>query len=100
MKPTKAAPKKRSKPESDEENSDLDDDTMNDDSLLSTTPPSNKKSKKAPVAKKPSNNPLQEMANESFSNEITASPKPKKGSNTEKYQKVSAILSMRRQGRC
>jgi DNA topoisomerase-2 len=93
---TKApATKKRAKPESDAENSDMDHNSNNDDSLLSNTPPAAKKQKKLPGPKKSSGKPLQSIENESFAamDEDTASkPKPKgKAANdaSDKYQKIS-----------
>jgi DNA topoisomerase-2 len=92
---TKApATKKRPKPESDAENSDLDHDSANDDSLLSNTPPA---AKQKPGPKKSSGKPLQSIENESFAAMDEASfskPKPKGKAATdanEKYQKISHI---------
>jgi DNA topoisomerase II len=65
-KAAKAAPKKRRKADSDDENSDVDvgmNDSLHDDSLLSNTPPSAKRQKKVPPAKKSSGKPLQEIDN-------------------------------------
>jgi DNA topoisomerase-2 len=91
---TKApATKKRPKPESDAENSDLDRDSANDASLLSNTPPAAKKQKPAP--KKSSGKPLQSIENESFAamdEDSSSKPKPKGKAATdanEKYQKIS-----------
>ncbi|KAK5125991.1 DNA topoisomerase 2 [Meristemomyces frigidus] len=91
-----AKPKKRAKPESDEENDD--DISMNDDSLLSNTPPSAKKQKKAPAPKKTASKPLAEVENESFNfdgaAEMEPKPKPKaqkKGTATEQYQKLTQL---------
>lgn len=95
LKPVKAAPKKRAKPTSDDENSERDEPSIHDDSLLSNTPPSNKKQKKAPAPKKTGGKPLQEMENETIATETIATDmveaKPKKGSNTDKYQKVGSM---------
>ncbi|KAK1039843.1 DNA topoisomerase 2, partial [Friedmanniomyces endolithicus] len=93
-----AAPKtkKRSKPESDEENSDIDA-HANDDSLLSNTPPSAKKQKKAPARSKAAvSKPLMELENESFNFDGAADEKPvpkaqKKGTSTEQYQKLTQL---------
>ena len=90
IKTTKAPSKKKAKVESDEENSDVDGVTLDDDSLLLDTPPASRKQKKAPASKKAAGKPLREMENESAANDIMDSPKPKKGSNTDKYQKASA----------
>ncbi|KAK4569413.1 DNA topoisomerase 2 [Recurvomyces mirabilis] len=100
LKTTKAAPKpkKRSKPDSDDENSDVDmDNGTNDDSLLSNTPPSAKKQKKAPAPRaKAAAKPLMEVENESFQMDGAADerPKPKaqkKGTSTEQYQKLTQL---------
>ncbi|KAK4540471.1 DNA topoisomerase 2 [Oleoguttula mirabilis] len=98
LKLPKAAPKprKRAKPDSDEENGDDDDIAMNDDSLLSNTPPSAKKQKKAPPPKKTASKPLAEVENESFNFDGAAEtePKPKaqkKGTATEQYQKLTQL---------
>lgn len=97
MKVTKAAPKKRAKPDSDEENSDID--LLDDDSLLSNdnTPPQAKKPKKAAARPaKASSKPLVEMENESF-NMIASPDKPpsakkgKKGGATDQYQKLTQL---------
>lgn len=89
-------PKKRAKPESDEENDD--DISMDDDSLLSNTPPSAKKQKKAPATKKAPSKPLAEVENESFNFDGVAEEKPKpkptaqkKGTATEQYQKLTQL---------
>ena len=88
-------PKKRAKPDSDEENSDHDGDSMDDDSLLSNTPPSNKKQKKAPAAKKTASKPLQEVENESFAFDGASDAKPKagakKGAASDQYQKLTQL---------
>lgn len=90
----KPAPKKRPKPDSDEENSDPD---LDDDSLLSNSPPPAKKPKtapKAPAAKKAAGKPLDEIDNEAYGDMdgsqdgAMVKPKPKKGTATEQYQKV------------
>ncbi|KAI6093516.1 type II DNA topoisomerase [Hypoxylon rubiginosum] len=82
LKATKAAPKKRSKPESD-------DDDDNDVSGFSNTPPSAKKQKKAPAAKKSSGPPLGEIENDSM---VLDDPKPsKKKTATETYQKLTQL---------
>ncbi|KAF2170027.1 hypothetical protein M409DRAFT_51799 [Zasmidium cellare ATCC 36951] len=91
---SKAAPKpkKRAKPESDKENSDVDDASENDDSLLSNTPPSSKKQKKAPAPKKSSGKPLAEVENESFAMDVpVAQSGSKKGGSTEQYQKLTQL---------
>ncbi|KAJ9667630.1 DNA topoisomerase 2 [Coniosporium apollinis] len=97
LKPTKTtAAKKRPRADSDEENSDahLDPDSMDDDSLLSNTPPSAKKQKKAPVAKKPSSKPLQQIENESFGMDGVDEPRPNKAAPTnatDRYQKLTQL---------
>ena len=89
--------KKRPKPESDEENSDIDMDSLHDASLLSNTPPSAKKLKKNPPGpKKSSGKPLQSIENESFAmdEDVPKEPKSKAKAPTnasEKYQKISHI---------
>lgn len=96
-KPT--AGKKRAKPESDEENSDIDLDhnSDHDASLLSNTPPSSKKLKKNPAPKKSGGKPLQTIENESFAAAADEedAPKPKgKAAPTnasQKYQKISHV---------
>jgi DNA topoisomerase-2 len=86
----KAAPKKKAKAASDDENSDIemDEAPLDDESLLADTPP---KQKKAPAAKKPTGKPLANIANESFGMEDddAAAAKPKKGGASSKYQMVS-----------
>ncbi|KAI8281746.1 DNA topoisomerase 2 [Colletotrichum sp. SAR11_57] len=81
---TKAAPKKRAKPDSDDD----------DAASFSNTPPSSKKLKKAPAAKKSSGNPLAEIENDSMmldDDEPAASaPKSKKNA-TDTYQKLTQL---------
>ena len=85
-----AASKKRPKPDSEDEDSDVEA-SPRDDSVLSATPPSAKKQKKAPVVKKAAAKPLQEVQNEAVGFDGAEEPKPKKGSkSTETYQKVLA----------
>ncbi|KAK5108149.1 DNA topoisomerase 2 [Meristemomyces frigidus] len=100
LKTTKAVPKpkKRAKPDSDDENSDVEmDHDMNDDSLLSNTPPSAKKQKKAPAARaRAASKPLMEVENESFAMDGATDEKPKakpqkKGTSTEQYQKLTQL---------
>ncbi|KAF1813789.1 type II DNA topoisomerase [Eremomyces bilateralis CBS 781.70] len=95
LKATKAAPKKRAKPVSEDENSDIDHASINDDSLLSNTPPSAKNLKKAPAPKKSSGKPLQSIENESFTTGDGEPPKkkptPKKGGNSDRYQKLTQL---------
>jgi len=84
----KPAPKKRSKPQSDEENSDPE---LDDDSLHSNSPPAAKKQKKAPAPKKAPGRPLEPIDNESHADMAgsdVVQPKPKKGNATSQYQKV------------
>ncbi|KAF4971902.1 hypothetical protein FSARC_1407 [Fusarium sarcochroum] len=80
---TKAAPKKRPTPESD-------DDGMSDASGFSNTPPKSKKQKKEPSASKSSGTPLAEVENDSM---IIDSPeKPGKAKTaTEMYTKLSQL---------
>nr|POF15379.1 dna topoisomerase 2 [Quercus suber] len=95
LKVAKAAPKKRTKPESDAENSDVDLDAIGDASLLSNTPPSAKRQKKAPAPKKAASKPLAENTNESFIMDVSADamPKPQKQKNnaTDRYQKLTQL---------
>ena len=92
LKTTKAAaPKKRAKPTSDDENIFDAPDSLNDDSLLSNTPPSAKKQKKAPAPRKGAGKPLQPIDNESTApgaldgtDDFTADQK-------DQYQKVSVL---------
>lgn len=84
LKTAKAAPKKRSKPESDDDNDD------NDVSGFSNTPPSAKKQRKAPASKKTSGPPLGEIENDSMM--LDDDPKPsKKKTATETYQKLTQL---------
>ncbi|KXL48328.1 MAG: hypothetical protein FE78DRAFT_29215 [Acidomyces sp. 'richmondensis'] len=101
-KATASKPKKRAKPDSDEENSDVEMDSANDASLLSNTPPSAKKQKRAPALKK-TTKPLTEIANESFTldsaPEPELEPKPnaikskaqKNGTSSQQYQKLTQL---------
>ncbi|KAK4991478.1 DNA topoisomerase 2 [Elasticomyces elasticus] len=94
LKVTKTAPKKRTKPDSDDENTEVHDvNSIHDDSLLSNTPPSAKRQKKALPPKKSSGKPLQEVDNESFGMDgiVEAKDKAKKGGATEKYQKLTQL---------
>lgn len=102
-KTAKTSSKKPPTPVSDEENSDAEMTFHNgDDSLLADTPPKKAPAKKAPAAKK-ATKPLQEVDNESFTvdgaldgeaEEKMVQPKPKKGSATDQYQKVSSLSSI------
>ncbi|TDZ40567.1 DNA topoisomerase 2 [Colletotrichum spinosum] len=81
---TKAAPKKRAKPDSDDED---------EASTFSNTPPSAKKLKKAPAAKKSSGTPLAEIENDSMAiddDDEPAAPKSKKNA-TDTYQKLTQL---------
>ncbi|KAE8447791.1 DNA topoisomerase 2 [Mollisiaceae sp. DMI_Dod_QoI] len=92
IKTTKSAPKKRSKPDSDDEDEPSDLDSMQDGSVLSNTPPSAKKQKKAPAPKKSSGKPLQDIANESMNLDGAREMKPmKKKDATEQYQKLTQL---------
>ncbi|KAI9685554.1 MAG: DNA topoisomerase 2 [Bathelium mastoideum] len=88
-----AAPKKRARPVSDNENSDNEraPASLHDDSLLSNTPPSAKKQKKAPAPKKTAAKPLQEVENESLGMDGTVEPKPASTSATDRYQKLTQL---------
>ncbi|KAI5195412.1 type II DNA topoisomerase [Aureobasidium subglaciale] len=102
-KTTKTSTKKPPKPLSDGENSDADIHIANndgDDSLLADTPPKKAAPKKAPAKK--AAKPLQEIDNESFtaegapdmdgaSDDKMVQPKPKKGSATSQYQKLTQL---------
>ena len=91
---TKIVSKKRSKPESDDENPPSDIELMHDASMLSNTPPSAKKQKKAPTAKKSAGKPLRDIENENESMDMDGpsdfAPKKKKD-NTEQYQKLTQL---------
>lgn len=94
LKATKSAPKKRPKPDSDEDEdgSPAIADPFDDASMLSNTPPSAKKQKKAPAAKKQSGKPLEDIANESVNMDGPADrPPPKNKSATDKYQKLTQL---------
>ncbi|KAF6813723.1 DNA topoisomerase 2 [Colletotrichum sojae] len=81
---TKAAPKKRAKPDSDDD----------DASTFSNTPPSAKKQKKAPAAKKSSGKPLAEIENDSMvidDDEPSASAPNSKKNATDTYQKLTQL---------
>ncbi|KAK9422434.1 putative DNA topoisomerase [Seiridium unicorne] len=87
LKPTKAVPKKRTKPASDDEG-DVDD----DNSDFSHTPPNAKKQKKAPAAKKAAGKPLEEIENDSMMLDGPSESKPaKKKTATETYQKLTQL---------
>lgn len=89
-KTTTAASKKRTKPDTEDEDSGPDNVSLHDDSLLSVTPPSAKKQKKAPAMKKTGGRPLRELENEAMALDGAVDPQPKKGSGaTEQYQKVN-----------
>ncbi|TVY56465.1 DNA topoisomerase 2, partial [Lachnellula cervina] len=95
LKMAKTAPKKRPKPDSDndEDGSPSAADPFDEDSILSNTPPNAKKQKKAPATKKQSGKPLQDIANESMNMDGPADPKPsgKDQSATDKYQKLTQL---------
>jgi DNA topoisomerase-2 len=89
---TKAAPKKRPKPDSDDEDQASDVDSVHDASLLSNTPPSAKKQRKAPPAKKSSGKPLEDIENESMMLDDAPATKPmKKKDATDQYQKLTQL---------
>lgn len=83
----KPAPKKRAKPQTDDE----DDDAFDGD--MADTPPNAKKQKKEPAAKKGGGKPLGEIENDSFMQlDGPAEPKPsKKKTATETYQKLTQL---------
>jgi len=89
-KPKFTAPKKRPKPDTEDEDSDPARDSPHDDSVLSTTPPSAKKQKKAPAPKKSAMSVLKEVENEAMSYDGGTEPKGKKstGKASDQYQKV------------
>lgn len=92
--------KKRSKPDSDDEQPSLEDISNHDGSILSMTPPSAKKQKRAPAPKKASGKPLQENENEAFNLDGAVDPKSKKAStkSTDQYQKVRISVTPAFQG--
>lgn len=93
----KAAPKKRAKPMSDDEDEDISmaDGATNDNSVLSQTPPSAKKQKKAPAAKKATGKPLAPVENEVSILDGPAESNLKSKTASERYQKacLSEILN-------
>lgn len=95
LKTSKAASKKRPKPDSDEEDDEATPsavDPFDDDTMMSNTPPSAKKQKKAPGAKKPAGKPLQDIANESMTMDGPAEGKSAKDkSATDRYQKLTQL---------
>lgn len=103
LKTKPAAPTKRPKPDSENEESDDDGPSLHGDSLLSNTPPSSKKQKKAPGPKRMGAKPLREIENEAIREAIDASmvfdgaddepgAKAKKGSkSSETYQKLTQL---------
>lgn len=89
---TKAATKKRPKPDSDDEDLASDVESVHDASLLSNTPPSAKKQKTAPAAKKGKGKPLQDIDNESMMMDAAPASKPmKKKDATDQYQKLTQL---------
>ncbi|KAI0482864.1 DNA topoisomerase [Xylariaceae sp. FL0804] len=83
LKASKAAPKKRAKPLSDDEDG---------VSGFSNTPPSAKKQKKAPAAKKSAGKPLGEIENDSMMLDGTSDARPAKSKTaTETYQKLTQL---------
>jgi DNA topoisomerase-2 len=88
---TKTAPKKRSKPDSDDESLGGDGDSALHGSDLSNTPPSAKKQKKAPAPKKQAGNPLQSVENDSMIVDKPSGSKTKKPTATELYQKLTQL---------
>jgi DNA topoisomerase-2 len=91
---TKTAPKKRSKPDSDDESSLGDGDSRQDGSDLSNTPPSAKKQKKEPkepAPKKQAGKPLRAVENESIAVDKPSGSKAKAQTATELYQKLTQL---------
>lgn len=84
--------KKRSKPDTEDEDPSSESQTPHDDSVLSATPPMAKKQKQAP--KKAAGRPLEPIENEVPAFDGASEERPKKGSATEQYQKV---ISLRQQ---
>lgn len=82
---TKAAPKKRDRPDNE------DDDDVDDDSGFSHTPPSAKKQKKAPAVKKSAGKPLAELENDSVSFDDAKPTAKSKKTATETYQKLTQL---------
>lgn len=88
----KVAPKKRTKPESDDENeSTADPDSLHEASGLSNTPPSAKKQKKAPTTKIASQRPLAEAENINVDGPSEPKPKKKGETATDKYEMLTHI---------
>ena len=93
LKTTKAVPKKRAKPVSDDEDDEDSSHGFGEVSGLSNTPPSAKKQKKALITKKSSGVPLGELDN-SMNIDGPSEPKPKakgKKTATETYQKLTQL---------
>lgn len=94
---TKTAPKKRPKPDSDDESSLGDGNSRQDGSDLSNTPPSAKKQKKVPAPKKGpapkklAGNPLQVVENESMAIDKPTASKAKAQTATELYQRLTQL---------
>ncbi|KAI9840189.1 MAG: DNA topoisomerase 2 [Sclerophora amabilis] len=92
LKPKATQSKKRAKPQTDDEASEIDRNSLHDDSLLSVTPPSAKKQKKAPVPKKKGGKPLQDIENDVAGLDGSQDPQPNKGPGaTERYQKLTQL---------
>ncbi|KAI9719723.1 MAG: DNA topoisomerase 2 [Candelaria pacifica] len=89
LEPKATASKKRAKPESENEDSEVESGSIADDSLLSNTPPSSKKQKKNAAPKKAAGKPLAAIENESTGLDGTSDPKPKKES--DQYQKLTQL---------
>ena len=87
---TKAAPKKRARPDTEDEvEIDSDKDMFDDGSVLSSTPPGAKKAK-MPPKKKAASKPLATLENDAIALDGVADEKPQKaGTATDRYQKVS-----------
>jgi DNA topoisomerase II len=88
---TKTVPKKRPKPDSDDESSLGDGDSRQNGSDLSNTPPSTKKQKKGPALKKQGTKPIQVVENESMAIGKPSGSKAKAQTATELYQKLTQL---------
>lgn len=88
---SKNVPKKRPKPDSDDESSVGDGNSALHGSDLSKTPPSAKKQKKDPGPKKQGGNPLQAVENGSMILDKPSGSKNKKPTATELYQRLTQL---------
>lgn len=90
----KAATKKRTKPDSEDEE-DTSTNSIHDDTMLSNTPPSAKKAKKAPV-KKVAGKPLGSLKNGAYDGpddepDVASVPQGKQKDASERYQKLTQL---------